>query len=641
MVAIAMITGIGMAGDARGQTASPDSAVANAALADTLSKPKPKWELKSDYNGGIRGSVSDVSMRHRISALLGSSGGLNVNGSLESTERQFRLQNRRNDSNTFNAGISTPRVYGFLLSASFSDARFFDRVVTAQNTLQDFKNDTQRARGSAVYLKPLPNGIALDAKSEAGINRSEQTFENTRAIDGLVGGGFRWGKAKSFSVSGRAYIKLSAEESEPVGLGTTIKGLGGDEDSLSTAIKYWVHDSTTVAANYSRYTKTREFMDLPRGVFLDQQFEGNLIRETETRTSDVLRLSAETVPLQPVLLKLSGEHRVNLSDFAVATRRYQQTTEDRLEGTLTYRMPKNMQFSGTLENSETIRDLGPQSLGSYSDKRKTLRLSLQVPLTTTFQVQLQTGTSIVQTFYADFENNPRDRDQLDQYANIRITSRPFSKIGSLIYLAFNRTDYVNIDGSLSQNNRAESTWDFRPEFTYKVNERIELKQTYGVNLELTEYDFVADDNFLDRSFTFNNLVKARILPAVSTEVRYSLLLHDRGSYLTPPGGGERLLSITQEDRRDEMLISFRYRMSEHLTAVGENIYSQRRDVFAGGNRTNRFTDGTLNIGIEGNYDWGEQRKLNFRVKRVKKFGRFNSPEQEDYWEMDSTLAYKF
>jgi hypothetical protein len=304
-------------------------------------------------------------------------------------------------------------------------------------------------------------------------------------------------------------------------------------------------------------------------------------------------------------------------------------------------MPRDIQTTVTLESGETFRDLGPQSLASYTDKRKTLRFNFQVPFNSTFRIQFQTGTGIVQTFFQDFDVNPRDRDLLNQYANMRIISSPFSKISAIVYVAFNRQDHVNLDGGLSQNNRVETTWDIRPEFTYKINDRVEVKQTYGMNLELTEFAFAADDNFLDRNLGFSNTVKARIFPRLSTEWRYRLVLHDRGSYLTPEGGGERLLDINQKDRRDEMMISFRYALAPNLFVTGENNYSQRRDEIIGTGRARFFRDLSLALGFEGNYDWGAGRKFNFRIRKVLKEGRFNSPAQREYWEMDSTLAYAF
>ena len=187
----------------------------------------------------------------------------------------------------------------------------------------------------------------------------------------------------------------------------------------------------------------------------------------------------------------------------------------------------------------------------------------------------------------------------------------------------------------------ETSYDFRPEFTYTVNPRIEIRQTYGLNIEFTEFDFNPNDNFLDRNFTFTNNFKTHLTPRLTTDVYYQLRLHDRGSYLAPEPGQERLLDIEQEDRRDQMTISFRYDVTPSLAMLGKTDYSQRREEQPAFGTSTTFTDGGLELGVEGNYQWGNDRRLTLRLIKANRFGQFSSPEQENYWIMDTTLNYAF
>ena len=106
--------------------------------------------------------------------------------------------------------------------------------------------------------------------------------------------------------------------------------------------------------------------------------------------------------------------------------------------------------------------------------------------------------SLTQSFYWDTD---RDRDQRYQFANVRVTSDLFSNVDAGIYLSGTRTDFVNVRASLSQNNRTETRLELRPEFTWRINERIELKQKYGLNIEYSDFVFQEDENFLDRTIT--------------------------------------------------------------------------------------------------------------------------------------------
>jgi hypothetical protein len=595
-------------------------------------------EIKNSYNGSIKGNVSSISMANQVSTTVLLRNGWVTGANLRVNETTYRLQDRADNSRNLTFNITMPLATGLAVSGRVSDSRFFNRLVTFSNDVQDFKNDSQNAVAIVTYTRTLPKGVVFTGGSSASIRKSEQTFLEDQSRQGSVHGQLGYNFGKRIKLKGRGSLSKSNDSADTGGRTNT--GLGIDQDSLVTRLEVTLTDNASFSADYSQATRTNEFMDLPRGVFQEVQFKDNLNREVETRTLDDLTLNATTRPLDAVELKLTSQHNETVTDFLIAKTRFNRRVTDVLRGEVKYKMGAATTVDARIERREALNDLGPQSLGSFRDERRGARLTLAHSFTPTFRFNLQTGASISQAFYLDFEINPRDRDQLDQFLNLKIDSKLFPKITSSVYLALNQTDFVNIDGSLSQNNRVETTYDFRPELTYALNDRISVKQVYGLNLELTEFDFNENNNFLDRNFMFSNSVRSRLTKALSTELYYQLLLHDRGSYLRPAPGEERLLDIEQEDRRDQMNVSFRYKINSHLTLLGKNEYSRRRDQFGGGSST-VFTDGGLEIGIEGAYKWGTEKNLNLKLRKVNRFGRFNSEEQESYWVMDSSVKYAF
>jgi hypothetical protein len=352
-------------------------------------------------------------------------------------------------------------------------------------------------------------------------------------------------------------------------------------------------------------------------------------------------LIGEMKPIDGLTLKLSTRHMEDLKDFAVEKTRFSRTVTNRLRGTAAYALGLRTTTNVRLENTEVLHDLGTQRADSYSEKKQSARLDFNHGFSSTFRVSLQTGASLNQNFYIDFELTPRDRDQLNQFVNLRINSAPFAKVTTDIYLSTSKTDIVSIHRSLSQNNRAETSFNLRPKFTYTVNERVSVTQEYGLNIEFTEFVFRENENFLDRNVTFTNRVNTQLTPSLSTELYYYLLLHDRGTYLRADPQAERLLDIEQEDRRNELDIKFQYVINDNLTLEGKSEYSQRRDKFVGSTQENVFTDGGVELGLKGSYSFGEQRDLKFSLKKVNRFGRFNSKAEEDYWVMDSSFNYSF
>jgi hypothetical protein len=590
------------------------------------------------YKGDITGNINRVFMAHQLTANLLLRDGWRLGGRLGMNESFYRLQDRRDEAK--NAGINLSKQFGprLNLDGTLSDSRFFNRAVTFSGDVQNFKNDLQRADARVGYLRTFANGLQLNGRAVTGVTRSEQTFLRDQNQEGSLAGGLGYTLGR-ITVTGNGFVRRTAGFARAGGL--THRGLGLVEDSLGTVINYRVSANTSINAYYHRFALTNEFMDLPRGVFLEQQFNENLVREIEARTAEILRVNAVANPNGRVQLSVGAEHSETTSQFGRAEKRNSRTVTDGVRAVLVYNLRKGTVLRINLSSNEILHDLGENSLGTNTDKRQRIRASLDYPVTGTLDLRLGVGTSLIQSFYRDFDVNPRDRDQLDQNINLRIDSQPFPKITARILLSTIQTDFVNISGSLSQNNRRETTYDFRPELVYKITERIELSQKYGLNIEFTEFDFTENDNFLDRNFLFTNTIKTQLTPKLRVWVDYSLLLHDRGSYLAPTPGEERLLRIEQEDRRDRMSLSFRYQINPRLAVFGGHDYTQRKDVFAGGAGRPAFKDGGLEVGAEGNYAWGGGRTLRFKVAKHNRFGRFSSAAQEEYWVMNSTLRFPF
>jgi hypothetical protein len=635
MFLVAITWGLGVAAGASAQAPPPQPP-------DDQEMPpvasSPGFIFKHNYKGNIRGDVTRVSMGNRYSASINMGTHLNWITNLSVDEAHYRLQDRRDTNKNFTSNLVMMVLPGLNLTGTLSDSRVFNRVITFTNATQDFKNDSKQASGDLTYVRILPAGLQFNGGVKTGFTQSEQTFLREQSLDASVRGRMKL-NAGRLTVTGSGYLRQT--DSEAITSGILNKGLGINADSLKTTARLAVSPALILESEYAEHTFTNEFMDLPRGIFLEQQFTDDLRRELETRTGQQLIIKAITKPLPFLDFSLRNEHSESLNDYVISTLRFRRTVTDHLQGILKYTLSENASANVTLEHREVLNDLGPQNLGSYLDERKSIKFTFASPLLRSMNMTLQAGTSLLQTFFVDFDVNPRDRDQLDRYVNLNLSSNPFPKITANIYLSAQNTDLVNIHNSLSADNRQETTYTFRPDFTYRINDRLNLKQQYGLNIEFTDFTFSEDDNFLDRNFTFTNTLNAQITQNLSSQLYYQLRLHDRGSFLPRESDGVRILDINQEDRRDQLTVGFRYQLSEHLAVVGEHDYSQRRDVFAGGGAAPSFTDGGLELGVEGLYNFGTERKLQFRMIKVERFGRFNSPEQESYWIMDSSLVYAF
>jgi len=602
-----------------------------------LSASTLTWDMTQVYQGTVKGNVSRVSLGNRFTNTLAGSNGFRNTTSIFVQESRYRLQDRRDQTKRLNnSSFYTPRP-GMIVDLTFSESRFFNRTVTFSQEVQNFFNNNQQARGNFTYFTTLPLNLNFNGGVAAQIARSEQTFLDDRSLEGSGRGAVSYNFGNFMKLSGRAMHRQVSRQADT---GTAkADGLGTVADSLSGSVQINLNQTDKITARYSRYELEEESLELPRGVFVEQIFDEDLQREIKTVNSDVLNLRAELSPVPGLNLKVEANHREQINDFAVAKNRFNHRVVDVLKATLQYRIGKTS-MSVDLENQASLNDFGPSSVSGNRAKRRRIRLNLNQKITETLSANVVLGTTLLQTFYLKFVENPRDRDQFDQVFNISIQSRPFSKIAARVSGAIQQNEFISIHRSLSDQNRSELSFNFRPEFTYEISKMVSLNQIYGLNIEFTDFVYNENDNFLDRNITFSNTITTRPFPTLELELFYGLLLHDQGSYLRETPDAERLLDVDQEDRRDQMEIRFRYDVNSKLALVGRNEYSRNEQRFVGG-RTNVFIDGGLELGVEGNYKLGPSRELKIALRKGNRFGQFNSPEQEDYWVMDSSINFTF
>jgi hypothetical protein len=621
------------------QSPAPPDTTMKAAPADSV----VGVVIVPSYSGVIRGNVTNMTLGNSFSTSLKHPNGVTSVVKLSTEESFYRLQDRRDTNNSFNASALYLGTSGLTMNGSISDTRYFNRLVTASNTTQDLFNDAQKATANAKYTRPIYGGLKLDTNASLGIGRSEQTFLDDQTRSGSLGLGLQFVRKGTIDASARGFVHLISQDAESRGRG--FSGLGTSEDSVVARVQIMVLDSSTVETAYSRFLSKEDYLELPRDAFGAQQFDPSKI-SPERQSKDVRNVSVKTnlKLVRGLVVTAGSEHTDAATYFAEARQRTSRDTGDGFSSSATYTWggPREILQAGTnnlsldVERSEGTHWLGPERAGSYDDEDTKIRFGWTQALSKTLGAYAQAGASLTQAFYGDTD---RDWDQRYQYANLRLKSSIFPKVAITVYTSVAKTDYLNIKASQSQRNRAETIYELRPEYTYTINERISLTQKYWMNIQFTDYVFQENENFLDRNFTFSNQVLASLTSRISVDFYYAVRFSDKGSYLRPRPDVERVLEIYQEERRDEFKFKFRYQIAEFIALTGANEYNRGKDILNPSGAV--FKDGGVEFGMDGTYAFGEKGTLKYSMKRVKRFGAFNADPQKDYWVVDSSLNYAF
>ena len=602
--------------------------------------PAFKWRIVPMYTGQIRGDVSSVQMINGFQTTAVSITGWTATGSINVDQSDYRLQNRITENKTIIGTVFKDLRPGVSFNSAVNSLRNFSRAVLVSGAVQDFFVNNNSLNGTLNLKSTNESGIRWNGRAGAQGQDSDRTFKRDQTIRGetAAGAGYTFGD-RFLAVRARGFFAKSDETSSSAT--QTFENLGMREDSLSANAVLHFTDSLSVSANFSIFNSTRDFSDQPRGATGGTNLQNALIEEQELKESRVLGFILNTQPIRRLTLKVNTRHSEQLTDYRVDQTRFNRRIVDVIGGDVAYQLGRRTRVASKLERTETLFDLGPKSVSSRHERLQKADITITHSFTPTFTLNVNMNAALRQSFYVEFETNPRDRDQLDQKVNVRLSSQPFPKIQTSLILSVASTDYVNIDRTYSGTNRVETIYDFRPQITYTLNNRVSIRQSYGLAIEFTDFDFDESGNFLDRNITFTNTVAARVTNRLSTRFYYAFHFHDRGAYLPQVPGGERFLDIQREDRRDQISTSVRYELFRHIDLVVKHGYTERSDVTISSGSKRSTTEGGIEVGAEGQWNFGAERNITFSLKKVERFGPFNTEAQNEFWVMNTQVRFAF
>jgi hypothetical protein len=243
--------------------------------------------------------------------------------------------------------------------------------------------------------------------------------------------------------------------------------------------------------------------------------------------------------------------------------------------------------------------------------------------------------------------NPRDADYIYYSFHADMDAGLPHNIDAGVKFTYKQYETINIDATLSGDNRTDFTYWVVPRFTLHPALWFEIGQEYEIKMEFTDFSFYEDENYLDRTTIMNTRAKFKFLRShLGITHRYQFI--DTGSYLVPPEGGERLYGRTSESF--EHRFDFRY---EYMPVTDFKIYTYSNYRFQESNRlgavnggtgvvsTRYYDSGEMTLGFNRLTRITENGKIDLNVGWVRRFGPNLTEERKEFWEIDMNAEIKF
>ena len=601
---------------------------------------KPSWESK------MTGNDSELKLSSTARVQLEPGGGWIFTNRTNVQKRIFRLLDTYELTEELSASASKFEPDLYLFSFRIGENYTRKTLLGLARYGKDLVIDTESATFSFVLTRPVLGARSSQISINGDARRGLNDFKYDRTLSGGTGAFLRYGISDSLRVSGGAGTSRRRQASE-IGSVIAFDGMPSRTDTLRAFVEYGVSKKKPFHLAYNWSDGIDRKVTPPRGNALEILDDPEAAREEEEhKIGQSIDMTSFFQPLSFVSVDLAFEHNNNEQKNRVDTRLNKKTEGTEITAKVLYEYAERGRMSFTIENAKSDVDLGPLSLGSYEEKDKKFGMGIAHRITDSLGVTLRGSVSLNQRFLKKREQNPRDLDVLYYAGSANMTAVPFSGVNTSVNFTFNRRETINIDRTLSADNRIDYLYQFVPVLRLKPAYWVTVNQNYTLKFESTEFVFDENNNTLDRTIGVETLAQFTIRWFITFAFRHEYQKRDTGSYRRRDG--ERRYGRTAENIDNDLDLRLTYRPNpEFAIRGGAKFQTQESSRLAKqGTQTvvvssNTFESGEFRVGLDRKRNIGAGGVFDLKIDYVRRYGPNVTAERREYWIIDASLKFAF
>ncbi|MCX5753482.1 MAG: hypothetical protein NTW97_07505 [Candidatus Krumholzibacteria bacterium] len=493
-------------------------------------------------------------------------------------------------------------------------------------------------------LKPLLRASESNLTIRTEGSKGTNDFKYDRSYSGSASGTMKYLIGDLLTVTGGAGASGKRETSY---IGRSRFGpMPSNADSVRAGLSYGRGQTKAVEVSYSWLKGVDRQVTPPIGNRFEILNKPWLAKQEEARNrAEQLLVNTSLEPFSFLALETSFRHAEATQKYMVDTTRSNQSEESSMDATARYSYAARGRLEFGVSMGDKRVDYGPFSLSSYRERAHVLSLGIDQKLGDSLTITLSGSGSLQQRYYLKHDVNPRDADNLLYRAEFSLKA-PYRRFGIDINGLVDRDETINIDKTLSGDNRIESKYQFGPKLSLKPASWLYLTQDYIVKIEFTDFVYTADKNYLNRATSLNTRAYFNLFRSLAFDFLHSYIRKDTGSYLMRAAG--RRYSPSNESFEQSLDMTARYEvMKDFLVKAESDIRIQRSNVIGSRNgrriisSTTVFESGGMRVGFTRTRKFGKRGGISLDVAYVRNYGPYITPERKEYWEADSELTLNF
>jgi hypothetical protein len=279
---------------------------------------------------------------------------------------------------------------------------------------------------------------------------------------------------------------------------------------------------------------------------------------------------------------------------------------------------------------------------THVDEGRRLFAEVSKPFTKSLNLRIAGEIRLDQGFYPHPTNQGfSDMDQFRTELRAVLTGNMTAHATGGVTAYYRTYNQDFLDPRQSARSKDESEYVVRPTYTWVVNERITIRQNFGLESKVIDDIFAPQNSTLNRKHYMTAALTFSPRKRLSFDGVYDYLLQDSGKYTTSPARSGRFFALEQRSKKDQIHIGANVVVipGGKLTFSSQQT-SNRVRTFTGAGAPARITEqGTLRLGFTSVLNVGEL-KLDARVFRLQNFSN-QSTTRDVFYNSDATLTWTF
>jgi len=610
--------------------------------ASDSTETKPFAPVWTNY---MRAKETDISVGSKMESDILLSNGWRFMNSIDISKKNTRGRDIQEASEVWNNIASKIVPDTYILNINIGDVYSKRTTLGLARFGKDIVFEDQRGTVNFIYTRAL-----LKAKKsrfgfnvEAGQGTRDFKFDRNAAVG--TGGAVVYSVGDFLNISGSAGFYGKREKSRVGDI--NFSGLPSTADTFKVKANLGRGEKKVLKVSYSRADVVERKITPPRGnslEILDKPEDAK--REKASKLQEKLELISEITPLSFLTINFKFNHSLNSQKYLVDARLSKEVKSDNISASTEYKYCSRGKIKFNISMNDADNDYGPTSVSSFREKEKSLGFSLSHAINDSLRFSLSGSGTLKQRFFKKYASNPRDVDYLYYNLDFRFHSAPFRKFSTDVSITTNRNQTINIDATLSKDNRVDYLYRVMPEYKFTPAPWVTISQKYTIKIEYTDFVYKEEENYINRTTSLVTDARFSMFRRLRFSFSHSYLMKDTGSYL--PRNGERLYNRNSENLEHRIDLKTEYRPSDGFAVKATaNFRNQRNSRFGirDGERVRMgvriYESGGLKVGFERKKKFGENGALNFDISYVKNFGPYLSEERKQYWLVDANIAFQF